>query len=160
MTPVFISAIIVCVTEDQAEGEALTVALDHAWRWYELRVNSALQIINYYLIAAAVTSAAYVSALNARRYFIAGMIAIIASAISVGAYSGGHRQQRISDLAIAPIREIEGRLADLLDIDSLRMIQRFEAGPKLRLPFLQAHILYPVGVIVGVAGAVYAWVWH
>lgn len=156
----FISAIIVCVTEDQAKGEALTVALDHAWRWFELRMNSALQIVNYYLIAAALTSAAYVSALNARRYVIAGIIAIIVSGVSVGAYSGGYRQRRIAQLAVAPIREIEGRLADLLDIDSLRMVQRFEASPRPWFPFLQAHIMYPVGVIVGVAAAVYAWVGH
>lgn len=159
MTSVLASAIIAHMAdEDKRESELLTTALDHAWRWFDLRMTGALQIVNYYLVAAALTSAAYVSALNGRHYAIAGAIAIIASSVSLVAYSAGQRQRDIAQFAVTPIREIEDRLAESLSIDSLRMVEHSRHVPKPLFPYLTAHILYPVGVIIGVAAAIYAWV--
>jgi hypothetical protein len=159
MTAMLASGIMACMAdEDQHEVELLITALDHAWRWFDLRMTGALQIVNYYLVAAALTSAAYVSALNARNYVVAGTIAIIASSVSLVAYSAGQRQRDIAQFAVDPIREIEDRLAGALSIDSLRMVEHSGHTPRPLFPYLTAHVLYPVGVIIGVAAAIYAWV--
>lgn len=144
--------------KDKYDVELLTTALDHAWRWFDLRMTSALQIVNYYLVAAALTSTAYVSALNARDYSIAGAIAVTASFVSLAAYSAGQRQRDIAQIAVTPIREIEDRLADSLGIDSLRMVEHNGRARRALVPYLTAHILYPIGAIIGIAAAIYAWV--
>lgn len=144
--------------EDQNRLEVLTIALDHSWRWFELRMNSALQIVNYYLVAIALTSTAYVSALNARQYVLAGMVALIVSGVSGAAYLGGREMRRIAQVAVPPIRELEDGLASLLGVESIRMVRNLEVSPKPFLPFLTVHLFYPVGAVIGVAAAIYAWV--
>lgn len=146
--------------EDQNKLELLTVALDHAWRWFELRVNSGLQIVNYYLVAIALTSAAYVSALNARQYALAGMVGMIVFGVSGAAYLGGREMRRIAQFAVLPIRELEDRLADVLDVESVRMVRNLERSTKPLLPFLTVHLFYPIGAAIGVVASIYAWIGH
>jgi hypothetical protein len=38
----------------------LATALDHSWRWFELRVSHGMQMLNFAVVAFALLSAAYV----------------------------------------------------------------------------------------------------
>jgi hypothetical protein len=78
--------------KDQEYSKAflLTTALDHAWRWYDLRINSGLQILNFYLLAMTVLTAAYVSAFTSRNHVISVAVALAGAAVSASSYMAGY----------------------------------------------------------------------
>ncbi len=137
----------------------LTVALDHATGWYQFRTSNGLQVLNFLLVATAVLSAAYVSAINGGLHVVAGAIALVGLAVSGGAYLVGRRQRDDARLAETPIMEIQNRLAADLNIDSLRMAQRSVEDRKIWWHSAKtiAHIIFQLGAVLSIAAAVYAW---
>lgn len=152
------------VNQDRDDVALLTTALDHAWRWYELRLGYVIQVVNFFLLAAAVMSAAYVSALNGRHYGVAGAIALVAGAVSSVAYLVSTLQADMAWLGLAPIDDIEDRLAGALDIDSLRLVKRHQDTRRLpanRARATAVRIIFPsIASALSVAAAVYAWRGH
>ena len=146
----------------QHDVALLALALDHVTRWYEFRTTSGLQVLNFFLLASAVMSAAYVSAINGRLHTVAGAIALIGVTVSGAAYFVGRRQRDVARLAVAPLKEIESRLAIDLSIDSLRMTGRAEEHRKLwwHNPTVTANVVFPLAAVVSVAAAIYAWLIH
>jgi len=144
--------------QEQSKALLLTTALDHAWRWHELRISSGLQILNFYLLAIAVLTSAYVSALNARNHVVSVAVALAGAAVTACAYMVGARQDHVARLALAPIQEIENRLADALELDSLRLVERYRVRRKLSTYAVRAtaHFIMPVIIIVCVVAGIYA----
>jgi hypothetical protein len=108
------------------EVDMLVAALDRAWNRWEFRVNNGLQVLNFFLLAAAILVAAYVSALSSHLNAVAAAIAVFGAAASGVAYVVGRRQSQVAALAVEPMRDIQERLAQSLSIDSLRMIGRYQ----------------------------------
>jgi hypothetical protein len=117
--------------KEESKDFLLIAALDHAWRWHDLRINCGLQILNFYLLAIAVLIAAYGSALNARNYTVSVAVALVGAAVTASTYMVGARQDHVARMALASIKEIESRLAAGLEIDSIRLVERYQAGRKL-----------------------------
>ena len=134
---------------DRAQHDValLALALDHVIRWYEFRTTSGLQVLNFFLLASAVMSAAYVSAINGRLHTVAGAIALIGVTVSGAAYFVGRRQRDVARLAVAPLKEIESRLA----IDRKLWWHN---------PTVTANVVFPLAAVVSVAAAIYAWLIH
>ena len=145
--------------KDRGDIALLTIALDHVSRWHEFRTTSGLQVLNFFLLASAVMSAAYVSAINGRLHTVAGAIALTGVAVSGAAYLVGRRQRDVARLAEAPLMEIQDRLASDLNIDSLRMAERAMVHRKLwwHNPTVTANVIFPLAAAVSAAAAVYAW---
>jgi hypothetical protein len=138
----------------------LATALDHAWRWFELRVSHGMQMLSFALVAFALLSAAYVSALSDKLYGIAGTVALLAAAVAIAAYLTARRQREIGWVAAEPIREIQRRLAEDLGIDSLRILDRYPAarccwGSAMWL----GATLFAVVLALCLAAAATAWFW-
>jgi len=147
--------------QDAQDAELLTAALDHAWRWWEFRINNGLQVLNFFLLASSIMVAAYVSALSSHLYNVAGAIALAGAAVSAAAYFTGKRQNDVAELAVAPLREIQDRLAGTLSIDSLRMVDRYQGSRRWLVGGrLTAHLLFPIAAAAAVAAATYAWFGH
>ncbi len=91
----------------EAGSAELETALDHAWRWFELRVSHGLQMLNFAVLAFALLSAAYVSALSDKLYGVAGAVALLAAAVAVATNLVARRQRQIGWIAAEPIREIQ-----------------------------------------------------
>jgi len=145
---------------DQEHSKAflLTTALDHAWRWYDLRINAGLQILNFYLLAMTVLTAAYVSAFNSRDHVISVAVALAGAAVSATSYMVGARQDHVARMALPPIEEAESHLAGALDINSLRLVEQYRVQRNLSTYAVRgvAHFVYPAIIIVCVVAAIYA----
>lgn len=144
---------------DQEHNELpqLTTALDHVWRWYDLRVNAGMQFLNFYLLAIAVLISGYVSALNSRNHGLAVVVALIAAAVTIFEYMIGVRQDRVARLALSPIQELEDRLAEALDIDSIRLVKQYRAKQELPTHSVRlARFAVPVIIAVCATAAIYA----
>jgi hypothetical protein len=138
----------------------LATALDHSWRWFELRISHGMQMLNFAVVAFALLSAAYVSALGDRLYGIAGTVALLAAVVATTASLTARRQRQIGWIAAEPIREIQRRLAADLDIDSLRILDRSPpARSHWRSAMWLAAALYAVILAICLAATATAWFW-
>jgi len=138
----------------------LATALDHSWRWFELRVSHGMQMLNFAVVAFALLAAAYVSALNDKLYGIAGAVALLAAAVAITAYLTARRQRQIGWIAAEPIREIQRRLAADLGIDSLRILDRSPAArSRWRSAMWLATALHAVVLVTCLTAAATAWFW-
>src|SRR5262245_49370602 len=64
---------------DQEHGKAplITTALDHAWRWYELRLSCGLQLLNFFMLTISAIIPPYDSSLKARNDVISVAVPLI-----------------------------------------------------------------------------------
>jgi hypothetical protein len=138
--------------------QLLNIALDQATRLYESRTANGLQILNYFLVATAVLSTAYVSAINGKLHLLGFAIGLLGMTLSIVAYLVGRRQRDVARLAEIPMKEIQGVLADSLDIDSLRMSDRAEEQRRTwwRSSTLMANTLFPLAAVTSVVAGIYA----
>lgn len=137
----------------------LATALDHVLRLYEFRITSGLQVLNYFLLASAILSAAYVSALNDRLFGVAGVVATVGFAASGATYIAGRRQSDMAQLAAEPLKEFQARLAAELNMDSLRVVERYrnERTPRWYGGRITAHLIFPMMAAICLAAVAYAW---
>jgi hypothetical protein len=67
----------------------LAAALDHTWAWHDGRTSRALQVLGFYLVAAALTGNAYTSAITDNDYRFATVIAIFGLGLTALASAAG-----------------------------------------------------------------------
>ncbi|MFE9993690.1 SNARE domain-containing protein [Streptomyces avermitilis] len=149
------------MTSSGADHEALALALDHAWRWYENRIGRGYQVVNAMLIWTAILATAYAAALNADMHGVAGLISLICGASLGGAYREGKRLRASAALAEDVIMKIQERLATTLTIDSLRLVERERATSSSSRMFWHRPVTTQtvfIGMVVSLSGAVYTWV--
>jgi hypothetical protein len=145
--------------EKKSDAELLGLALGHVSHWHEYRLSNGLQVLNYFLVASAILATAYVSAINDKLNVIAGMISLLGVAVSGASYFAGKQQRDIALLAMAPYRVIQGRLADALGIDSLRIIERADEYLQVtrHRQARSANLIFPLAATVSVLATIYAW---
>jgi hypothetical protein len=130
-----------------------------------MRNDQGLQVINFLMLAAALLSAGYVSALGARLYALAGAVGLIGIAIAIVAYLVMRRLVSVGTIAEEPLAALQDRLAEELGIESLRMISRLrhvsDPAPKTRM---STQVIYACAiamtVVLAVAATAYAWFGH
>jgi len=138
----------------------LATALDHSWRWFELRISHGMQMLNFAVVAFALLSAAYVSALGDRLYGVAGTVALLAAVVATTANLTARRQRQIGWIAAEPIREIQRRLAEDLHIPSLRILENSPPAPSpWRSAMWLAAALYAVLLAICLTATATAWFW-
>ncbi len=142
--------------------ETLTAALDHAWRWYEFRYGQIVQLFNFYMLAIAVLTTGYVTALNSKLYIVAGVVGLVVAGLSLATLLIGMGLRNSALLAAEPTVIMQGRLAASLGIEELRIVERHQAQsiPTWRTGTMIAPFTLGVVVIAGIAGALGAWLGH
>jgi hypothetical protein len=121
-------------------------------------MSSAMQILNYYLLAGAVLAAAYVGALSQGLYGVAGWIGLGGSVVSLAAFYGGYAQALRAYVAFRALRELEERLAVQADVPSLWD----EPSPTGRLSrhargeVITIRLMFIAASVCGIVAAIYA----
>jgi hypothetical protein len=130
----------------------LIAALNHCTGWFEARVDRGLQVINYFVVAGAVLATAYVSAISGKHYAIAVVVSLAGTALAALAFIIGLRERRYAAEVQPALAELQGRIADRLNIDSLRIIP---PRPGTRgTP--QVRIAFGLAIVLSLGAALYA----
>lgn len=154
--------VVVCHGGEVTEGEreALAIAFDHAWRWYENRRSRAMTLLQMLFAWLAVCGAAYGVAIQADEFTLGGMVCLAAAAGVIGYDVDSARLRASAQLAAETLAELQGRLADTLAMDALRLHQR-EAAQRASGRYLLGHELErwmaAFSVAVALAAALYTW---
>jgi hypothetical protein len=131
----------------------LTAALNHSWTWYDAHINRAAQVVNYYLVASAILFAAYTSAYNAKHYGLAVALTVAGLLLTALATVAAVAMVNTAGFAQVPLDKLQGRLADKLNIDDLRMAKRQRGpGPRRTAVF----ITFGLAAALDLSGLVYA----
>jgi hypothetical protein len=106
--------------------EAVKQALDHAWEWFSLHATQRLQSVNFFLVAVAFLSAAFVTAVKEQMYFLAGGIALLGACISLFFYRMERRIRSLVQAAECAMEPLEKELADCVGVDAVRLVSHVE----------------------------------
>ena len=115
----------------QADAAILNTAVGHAWSWFEVHTVQRQNYMNFFLVAVGLLSAAYVGALSGKLRYLAAAVSFIGAAVSVSFFSIDLRNRELIQAGERPLKELQARLADMLTLDSLRILEAVEQ-PKYR----------------------------
>jgi hypothetical protein len=143
--------------DEHAPGDdtaLLIAALNHAWAWYDARINRGLQVVNYFFVASAVLATAYVSALNGKHYPIAAVIALSETGLAAATYAIGRRQNRLANPARLALVELQDRIADRLTVSHFRIA--VPPGLPKTVAYLSNRIMFGLVALLSAGAALYA----
>ncbi|MFG2472405.1 hypothetical protein ACGFXB_44275 [Streptomyces canus] len=145
---------------NEGERETLAIALDHAWRWYENRRSRAMTLLQMLFGWLAICGATYGVAVQADEYGLAGTVCLAAAAGVLGYDVDSAHLRASAQLAAETVAELQGRLADALSMESLRLHQResaHRASPRRLLGQELERWMTAFSVVVAITAALYTW---
>ena len=131
----------------------LAAALDHTWAWHDGRTSRALQVVGFYLVAAAITGSTYTSAITGKDYGVAVAVAITGLGITAIASAAGFREVYAASLAEPALAELQDRVARMLGIDSIRLVS---SEAQIRQRRTGVVIIIGLAFLVNISALLYA----
>jgi hypothetical protein len=124
----------------------LTAALNHSWTWYDEHMKRVFQLINFFIVATALLVTAYANSINGKHYGFAIALAVVGLVLTAIASASALNQATAGGKAQDALRDMEGRIADRLDADSIRIVKH-QGGIR--------HTPVTAGITVGLAAALF-----
>ncbi len=112
---------------DSKDLTAVKLAMDHAWAWFSLHATQRLQSVNFFLVAIAFLSAAFVTAAKEKMYEVASGVAILGVVTSYLFYKIELRIRYLLHASEDAIKPLQKRLVEALDIKALDISEIVEA---------------------------------
>lgn len=145
----------------QIEGGASAMlvdkGLDHAWQWFSLHASHRMQAVDFFLVAVAFLSAAYVSALHFGLPAVAAGVAVLGVMASVCFYLFETRIRELLKAGEAALKPAQRALAELTGVAEFKICDVVER-PKYWFTSYNKiiKILYGFTVVAFLIGFVYA----
>lgn len=110
-------------TSASEERELLNIALEHARAWMILHADQRLRALNFWLIAVAFFTTAYVTTVTAQPG-LALAVALMAMLVSLGFQRLERRTRDLVKRAEQALAPVERRLAAMTGVEALRLVAR------------------------------------
>lgn len=107
----------------EATTEDLTSCLDHAWNWFALHAGQRMQMFNYWLLAMAFITTAYVTALGDGAEGLGVFVALAGAFVSVTFQRLERRTRQLVRIAEAALGELQSELAGRTGFSSLGLVR-------------------------------------
>lgn len=111
-------------SQENNDVAILTTALNHVSAWVETHTVQRQNFISFFLVAMAFLSAAYVAALRGDLRYVAAAVCLVGVVVSGAFLLLDIRNSDLSHAGELPLKELQGRLAAALKMDSLRISEK------------------------------------
>ncbi len=135
--------------------------LNHAWEWFSLHATHRMQSVNFFLVAVAFLSAAFVTALRIPDPLIAAGVAALGVVISITFNRLEGRILELIHAGEAAIKPSQEHFAQVTGVREFQILEKVEI-PRKRFTKYSAVIntLHWLSAAGFLAAAVYAWFWN
>lgn len=116
--------------QTSSQNVLLEAGLKHGWDWFHLHAQHRMQAVNFFLIATAFLTAAYVSALRFDYYYVAAGIGILGFLISVFFNRFEERIRELIREGEAAIKPAQRHLAKITGVEKLKLLENVETPRK------------------------------
>lgn len=113
-----------------AEPEVHPATLDHAWEWFSLHAGQRLEAVNFYLVAAAFLSNAYVSALSASSFLVAIGVGLLGAFFAFNFFMLEQRVRTLVRAGEAALLISQSHLARDSHIPDIEILSRVDSPGK------------------------------
>ena len=132
-------------------------ALDHAWEWFSLHAGQRMQAVNFYLVAAAFLSNAYVNALKDTNFVVAAGVGILGAFIAFIFFMLEQRVRTLVRAGETALKSGERQLANDSEIPAIEILTEIETPEKWTWSYSKAfRYLYGLTGLGFLAGAAYS----
>ena len=104
-------------------------ALSHAWNWFTLHATQRMQCVNYFLLAIAFMTTAYVTSFNGAHYWAAFSVAVLAAWFSLCFNRLEQRTKMLVKAGEAAMKPLQEKLYSLTGVEALMIVKHVEVTP-------------------------------
>jgi hypothetical protein len=118
---------VIIMSSDDKDVALLALALNHASGWFDAHVAQRQNLMGSFLVAVAFLSAGYVGALSQKLVGVAAVVCLVGAAVSLAFFLLDLRNRELTRASERPMKELQSRLANALELDSIRIIEAIES---------------------------------
>jgi hypothetical protein len=148
-------------SEPERDLDAVRLGIDHAWQWFSIHATQRLQMLNFWLVAVAFLTAAYVTALTNKQPQVAAVVAAAAAILSLLFSRLELRTRQLVRLGERALGHFESILADVTGVAEMRILEAADAEKELFASYgivIRAMQWFVIAAYVG-AGGYATWKW-
>jgi hypothetical protein len=140
----------------QQDTALLIALLNHYWARYDGRRNRAFQVLNYYLVAAAILFTAYTTAINGKHYTVAIALAIAGLGLTAITAATVLFEIKAADLARPAVDDMQKAIAAMLAGVNPQHMKTFEAGKTRNRRRLANVLTFLLAAALNISALIYA----
>jgi hypothetical protein len=132
-------------------------AIDHAWQWFSVHAGQRMQAVNFYLIAAAFLSNAYVTALKDTNFLVAAGVGILGAFLAFIFFMLEQRVRNLIRAGETALKSGEEQLAADSQISEIEILKFVDTPAKWTWPYSKVfRYLYLITGMAFFLGFIYS----
>lgn len=139
------------------EDKMLELAIEHCWNWFSAHAAQRMQLVNFYVLAIAFVTAAYVASIVNSRFEIAAGVSVLSLIASFVFWRLEVRTRHLVRIGRSALQDAENRLATQSGLPSLVLADESEQSVKQTGSYaVYITSLYAAVGVVYALGGIYA----